>query len=136
MNGIIREAESFACLTHASALLEQQKLLSGDSLAQKLTISPEPEADSGTSASAAAGSAVVPLAERLDKGSVSEAEATLLVDFPPNFRIAPFKPAVFDLAFNAVQYPSIRHRIKEQPKPKSAGILSRLGSLVWGGGKS
>ena len=126
MNSVIREAESFACLTHANALLEQQKLLSGDSL-QKISIS---ESDADISAS------VVPLYDRLDKGTVSESEATVLVDFPPNFQIAPFKPAVFDLAFNSVQYPNIRHRIKAQPKPKSAGILSRLGSLVWGGGKS
>ena len=43
-----------------------------------------------------------------------------LLDFPPSFQSAPAKPILFDLAFNAIQYPDINAKLKKMAAAKNA----------------
>lgn len=47
--------------------------------------------------------------------------------FPPEFQTIPRNPIVLDLAFNAIDFPSLENRMKKDKK----GFISRLWRWVW-----
>lgn len=103
---------------HAQALLEeaekQAKLVKS---VATIKIDDAPVASS----SAAAPAPARDLISRLDQwDSGDAAQGHQLLSFPPEFQAAPTKPILFDLAFNAIQYPDITRKIKEIEAKKVA----------------
>jgi signal recognition particle subunit SRP68 len=108
VSAISHEAESSKLVAQASLILAQQhsaeEITAG---VEKLKVS-SPEKESKTNA-AAQGTVVERLDEFFIVNNINELK---LVNFPPKLQPAPSKPILFDLAFNAVQFPDLNKRIK------------------------
>jgi signal recognition particle subunit SRP68 len=73
-----------------------------------------------STASSAFTSATGPLLSRVDSFSVGPASAHFAItDWPPAYAAVPCKPVLFDLAFNAVEYPDISTGGKEKGKAEA-----------------
>jgi len=90
------EAVTLRGVVHAQALLEEaEKAAKMQAGMEKLAID-----EKRTSSQ--------PLPARLDRWDGGEASSHhRLLDFPPELQPAPAKPILFDLAFNAIQYPQL-----------------------------
>ena len=78
---------------------------------------------SASTASSAFTSATGPLLSRVDSFSVGPASAQFgLTDWPPAYAAVPCKPVLFDLAFNAIEYPDIGGGGKEKGKAEAAKV--------------
>ena len=120
---------------HAHALLEeaekQAKLVKG-------VANVKINDSSAASASATAAAPVAPksLLARLNTFETgSEAQQYELLEFPPEFQAAPTKPMLFDLAFNAFEYPDITAKLKEfdakkTPAPAAAAAAASSSSAA------
>jgi signal recognition particle subunit SRP68 len=98
-----RDAHARRGQVHAQALLEQaEKKAAG--VASASVAEPAKQDKKAVSS--------LPLTSRLDNwDSGVPSEQHSLLEFPPSFQAAPAKPILFDLAFNAVNYPDVRARV-------------------------
>lgn len=110
------DCRSNSCIEHAAGILEEMK--APDKLSKKIsTIS-------------LAGGDKKPekfLLEKLDvyESAVGDSNTKVvphIQPFPPEFQTIPRNPIVLDLAFNAIDFPSLENRMKKDKK----GFISRL----------
>ena len=91
-----------------------------------LTLSDSSQTSKGDAAAASStfSSASGPLLSRVDTFSVGLASAQYgITDWPPAYAAVPCKPVLFDLAFNAVEYPEISAGGKEKGKAEATKML-------------
>ena len=110
MQTLKRDALNLRGQVHAQALLASAeasaKVAQQSAAAQNVKIG-----DGGAAVVVSVAPPALTLATRLDQYDAGEVGAQYaLLDFPPSFQSAPAKPILFDLAFNAIQYPDISAR--------------------------
>lgn len=101
---------------HAQALLEQAEKVASNAVSK-------PAATAAAEGKEATVSA--PLLSRLDAWDAGQAATHhSLLSFPPEFVAAPTKPILFDLAFNAIEYPDISHKLRQFEKAPAAAAAA------------
>lgn len=116
-------AQALLASAEASAKVAQQQQ---QAAAQNVKIG----GDGGAALVVSVAPPALTLATRLDQYEAGEVGAQYaLLDFPPSFQSAPAKPILFDLAFNAIQYPDISARIAAK-KPAAAAAAAAAAAPV------
>ncbi|XP_021285524.1 signal recognition particle subunit SRP68 [Herrania umbratica] len=110
------ECRSYSCIEHATGIIEEEK--APENLSKKI---------STISLSGADKKVEKYLLEKLDlyESAVSDSNVKALPriePFPPAFQSIPRNPIVLDLAYNAIDFPSLENRMKKDKK----GFISRL----------
>ncbi|KHG05257.1 Signal recognition particle 68 kDa [Gossypium arboreum] len=112
------ECRSYSCIEHATGIIEEVK--APENLSKKISTISLTGADKKVEKY---------LLEKLDlyESAISESNVKAvprIEPFPPAFQSIPRNPIVLDLAYNAIDFPSIENRMKKDKK----GFISRL----WG----
>ncbi|TYH08930.1 hypothetical protein ES288_A07G056200v1 [Gossypium darwinii] len=112
------ECRSYSCIEHATGIIEEVK--APENLSKKISTISLTGADKKVEKY---------LLEKLDlyEPAISESNVKAvprIEPFPPAFQSIPRNPIVLDLAYNAIDFPSIENRMKKDKK----GFISRL----WG----
>ncbi|MBA0821189.1 hypothetical protein Goarm_018060 [Gossypium armourianum] len=112
------ECRSYSCIEHATGIIEEVK--APENLSKKISTISLTGADKKVEKY---------LLEKLDLYEPAICESNLkavprIEPFPPAFQSIPRNPIVLDLAYNAIDFPSIESRMKKDKK----GFISRL----WG----
>ncbi|EOY22629.1 hypothetical protein SCA6_004338 [Theobroma cacao] len=110
------ECRSYSCIEHATGIIEEEK--APENLSKKI---------STISLNGAHKKVEKYLLEKLDlyESAVSDSNVKALPriePFPPAFQSIPRNPIVLDLAYNAIDFPSLENRMKKDKK----GFISRL----------
>ncbi|WRX19508.1 Signal recognition particle subunit SRP68 - like 1 [Theobroma cacao] len=110
------ECRSYSCIEHATGIIEEEK--APENLSKKISI---------ISLNGAHKKVEKYLLEKLDlyESAVSDSNVKALPrieSFPPAFQSIPRNPIVLDLAYNAIDFPSLENRMKKDKK----GFISRL----------
>ncbi|MBA0703652.1 hypothetical protein Golax_015961 [Gossypium laxum] len=112
------ECRSYSCIEHATGIIEEVK--APENLSKKISTISLTGADKKVEKY---------LLEKLDlyEPAISDSNVKAvprIEPFPPAFQSIPRNPIVLDLAYNAIDFPSIENRMKKDKK----GFISRL----WG----
>ncbi|KAL6982484.1 hypothetical protein U1Q18_043106 [Sarracenia purpurea var. burkii] len=110
------DSRSNSCIEHATGIIEEEK--APENLSKKI---------STMSLTGAHKKLEKYLTEKLDTyesavGDSNTKGVPRIEPFPPAFQAIPRNPIVLDLAYNAIEFPSLENRMKKDKK----GFISRL----------